>query len=162
MRRRACGRGTLGLRSGGSLRGCELLRLRRYRWRGALRWGGRARERVDTAQRARDGLERRRHRRVLGRLSLELSERALKASERGLNRWAELCPARPLDLVQRSHRLRDRSRKIKQVAWRVGVPLERIKAPRERLSCITRKRDDVGHGLLLLFVRSNRICAIES
>jgi len=68
------------------------------------------------------------------RLSLELRERALNVGERGLGMRRGLRSPRPLDLVQRPHRLSDRRGKVEQLRWHVGIPLKRTQPSRKRLA----------------------------
>jgi hypothetical protein len=142
------------LRAGRLLLRRWLLLRRGVRLRRRLRRGRRLRhqpiERVDAPQRAGDGLERGRDGGILRGLRLELSERALEMRQRRLDARRDLRSPRALDLMKGTHGLRDGSRQFEQVTRHVRIALEGIEPPCERLACGARKRDDVGHGSLLL------------
>jgi hypothetical protein len=87
-----------------------LLHHRLRRWLG-LRLSG-ASKRVDAAQRACDGFHRRGNGRQLGRLRLQLSQGGLDTRQRRLRTRPEQRAARPLDLMQRAHCLRDGCRQL--------------------------------------------------
>lgn len=64
---------------------------------------------------------------------LELGERAAHVIQRDIGVGGELSGA--LELVERSHRLRDRSGELDQMARDARVCLESIQSTRERLAC---------------------------
>jgi hypothetical protein len=90
---------------------------------------------MDGPQRGRHGFRGRQDDRMPGGLSLELRERVLEVRQRVLRIRRELSPAGALDLVQRTHRLRDRRRKLEQVCRHVRIPLQGIQPSRERFAC---------------------------
>jgi hypothetical protein len=68
-------------------------------------------------------------------LRLQLRQRVLQVRERVLRVRRQFRSARALDLVKRSHRLRDWRREVEQVRRHVRVALQRVEATRERLAC---------------------------
>jgi hypothetical protein len=111
---------------------------------------------VDDPERAGHRLERLRHRRVLRWLSLQLGERRLKMRQRRLRGLRDRRSRRALELVQRTHCLSDRRRQLEELLRHVGIPLKGVQPSGKRLSCIARKRDDVGHGTSLLAFQTRR------
>jgi hypothetical protein len=100
---------------------------------------------VDEPKRCRDGLEGIGHGGVRGRLALELSESTTNVTQCGLGVWTELGALRTLDVVQRTHGLRDRLGDVRDGVGQVRIGLQGGEAAGKRFTGRTRSRDGIGH-----------------